>query len=57
MNELSLDGFRHTIRENYGSECQLVGRERVDEPVRSHYSTALIPFAFLSVAISLVLRG
>jgi hypothetical protein len=26
-------------------------------PVRSHYSTALIPFAFLSVAISLVLRG
>jgi hypothetical protein len=33
MNELSLDGFRHTIRENYGSECQLVGRERVDEPL------------------------
>jgi hypothetical protein len=33
MNELSLDGFRHAIRENYGSECQLVGRERVDEPV------------------------
>ena len=31
MNELSLDGFRHAIRESYGSECQLIGRERVDE--------------------------
>lgn len=31
MNELSLDGFRHAIRATHGSECQLVGRERVDE--------------------------
>src|SRR5688572_16098931 len=31
VNELSLDDFRHAIRESYGSECQLVGRERVDE--------------------------
>ena len=31
LNELSLDGFRHAIRETHGSECQLVGRERIDE--------------------------
>lgn len=31
MNELPLDGFRHAIRKTFGSECQLVGRERVDE--------------------------
>jgi hypothetical protein len=31
MNEISLDGFRHAIRQTYGSESQLVGRERVDE--------------------------
>ena len=31
MNELSLDRFRHAIRQTYGSESQLVGRERVDE--------------------------
>jgi len=31
VNELSLDGFRHAIRATHGSECQLVGRERVDE--------------------------
>ena len=33
MDELSLDGFRQAIRESYGSECQLVDRERVDEPL------------------------
>jgi hypothetical protein len=31
MNELSLDGFRHAIRNMHGSECQLVARERIDE--------------------------
>ena len=31
MNELSLEDFRHAIRATYGSESQLVGRERVDE--------------------------
>jgi hypothetical protein len=31
LNELSLDGFRHAIRKMHGSECQLVGRERVHE--------------------------
>ena len=31
MNEISLDGFRHAIRQTYGSESQLVGRERIDE--------------------------
>ena len=31
MNDLSLDGFRHAIRKMHGSECQLVGRERVHE--------------------------
>jgi hypothetical protein len=31
MNELPIDGFRHAIRMMHGSECQLVGRERVDE--------------------------
>jgi hypothetical protein len=31
MNELSLEGFRHSIRATHGSESQLVGRERVDE--------------------------
>ena len=31
MNELPIDGFRHAIRQMHGSECQLVGRERVDE--------------------------
>ena len=31
MNELSLEGFRHAIRQMHGSESQLVGRERVDE--------------------------
>ena len=31
LNELSLDGFRHAIRKMHGSECQLVGREIVDE--------------------------
>ena len=33
MTELSLDAFRHAIRNTYGSESQLVGRERVDEYV------------------------
>ena len=31
MNELPIDGFRHAIRKMHGSECQLVGRERVHE--------------------------
>jgi hypothetical protein len=31
VNEISVEGFRHAIRESYGCECQLVGRERVDE--------------------------
>jgi len=31
MNELSIDGFRHAIRTMHGSECQLVGRQRVHE--------------------------
>ena len=31
VNELPLDGFRRAIRQTYGSESQLVGRERVDE--------------------------
>ena len=31
MNELSLDGFRHSIRQTYGSESQFVGRERIHE--------------------------
>jgi hypothetical protein len=33
MNELCLDGFRHAIRQTYGSESQLVRRVRVDERV------------------------
>jgi hypothetical protein len=33
MNELSIDGFRHAIRNMHGSECQLVGRERIDHSV------------------------
>ena len=33
MNKPSLDAFRHEIRNTYGSECQLVGRERVDDPL------------------------
>ena len=31
MNELSLDGFRHAIRQTHGADAQLVARERVDE--------------------------
>jgi hypothetical protein len=31
MNDCPIDGFRHAIRNMYGSECQLVGRERVHE--------------------------
>lgn len=31
MNEISLDDFRHAIREKYGSESEFVGRERVHE--------------------------
>jgi hypothetical protein len=31
MTELSIDAFRDAIRKIYGSESQLVGRERVDE--------------------------
>ena len=31
MNELSLDGFRDSIRQTYGSESQFVCRERVHE--------------------------
>jgi hypothetical protein len=31
MNEMPIDGFRHAIRRMHGSECQLVGRERVHE--------------------------
>jgi len=31
MNELSIDRFRHAIRQTHGSESQLVGRERIDE--------------------------
>jgi hypothetical protein len=31
MNELSLEDYRHAIRQTYGSESQLVGREHIDE--------------------------
>jgi hypothetical protein len=33
MSTLSIDAFRDAIRKSYGSECQLVGRERVHEIV------------------------
>jgi hypothetical protein len=33
MSELSLAGYRHAIRQTYGCESQLVGRERVDERI------------------------
>jgi hypothetical protein len=31
LNELSLDDFRRAIREKYGCESELVGRERLHE--------------------------
>jgi hypothetical protein len=54
MNELSLDDFRHAIRQSYGSESQLVDRVRVDlqaegEPV---WQGEVLVFALLDNHLS-----
>jgi hypothetical protein len=54
MNELSLDGFRHAIRQTYGSESQLVGRVSVDERVEGDrvWQGEVLIFALLDNPIS-----
>jgi hypothetical protein len=54
MNELSLDGFRHAIRQTYGSESQLVGRVRVDERAEGEpvWQGEVLIFALLDNPIS-----
>ena len=59
MNELSLDGFRHAIRKMHGSECQLVGRQRVHEILEGEtvWQGEVLIFDLLAARVGLLRMG